>query len=534
MKKTKKILAVLLAVLMLFSVSSSALAADEAQETASSLSFIYKKALSFIGKAIDEILCEGASHIPDPVKWSEQTDEGFMEGTKTFLDSPAENAVFSLGYDSRSILTSDVVGNMYVGGTINLSKKLATEIIDDLKVRTVALSDGSSRGITVLAEVDAYGLSLPDVREIRLRLADLISEKNINSITVSVLHQHSAVDTLGMNGDIFKMVLFNPASSLFGKAVENGKNQKYMENLYETCAESIEAAVSSMTEGKLYYGTADQSEYLEDKRAPYVNDANFNRFRFVPSNNTKETWLVSTEVHCVGNGAAGTAISGDYPYYAEQVINQKANANVFFYMGAQQGTTLNTDENTVENYSEEMSRIDSMKGFGKSIGNALVAITDEKEVEPLLNIKYKEVLFPVKNGILYLGAKVGLFEALVEKDGKNLYVKTEIGYMELGNDLAFAITPGELAAEIAYGGCLQSDSWTGEAWNYKSLQDIVSENCGGRKLMVIGLSNDQIGYIIPDNNFMPQIAEESQSLELVSLGSETASILVKEFEALVK
>lgn len=528
MKKSKTLVAVILAAIMIFTPTTAALAADGT--AAAQTSVIYKAVYNVLGDVINAILTEAAKHMPDNPKWETQSKDGFMQGTEVFLEESAENAEFSLGYDSRSILTDDVLGKMYVAGSISLSEKFATEIADDLKVRTVAISDGSGRGISVLCEVDAYGLSLPDVRKIRTMLSSFSNEKGINSITVSVLHQHSAIDTFGMNGNAIKMLLTNPVSAYFNKDMQNGKNEKYMQNLFNVCSESIKAAVANMTSGKLYYGTASQSEYLTDKRAPFVSDENFNRFRFVPNNNSKETWLVSTEIHCVGNGAAGTVVTGDYPYYAEQVINEKANANVLFFMGAQQSTTLNRNENTVENFSEDMTRLESLAGFGKSIGNTLLKIENETEISPLLNIRYKEVLFPVDNAVLLLGCKLGLFDAYVEKADGKYYVRSEVGYMELGDNLAFAIIPGELAAEIAYGGCLQADSWSGNAWEYASLQETVSD----RKLMVLDLANDQIGYIVPDNNYIPMIAKESDSIELVSLGENTASTLVTAFESLVK
>ena len=335
-----------------------------------------------------------------------------------------------------------------------------------------------------------------------------------------------------MNGNIFEMALINPIKVLFGGQTNNGKNTAYMENLKQKCKESIEAAVGSMTTGKLYYGTADQSAYLIDKRAPYVSDSSFNRFRFVPSDGSKETWLVSTEIHCVGNGAAGTVITGDYPYYAEKVINETADANVLFFMGAQQSTSQNRNETTVENYREDMTRLEEMKGYGESIGNALCAVTDETEVAPLLNVRYKKILLPISNPILLLAGKAGMFESLVVKNKDGVFVSTELGYIELGTDLAFAVIPGELAPELAYGGCLQGDeSWSGEDFSYPSMQEMIADS--GRTLKVLDLANDQVGYIIPDNNFMPMLAEESDSLELVSLGKKTASCVMDEFASLI-
>ncbi|MGN1194254.1 MAG: hypothetical protein ACI4SB_02095 [Acutalibacteraceae bacterium] len=531
MNNTKKIISVLLAIVLVLAAPVSAFAAD-GEKTASKAQ---KALLNLSQRVVDCAVSAIASVYPTPKAWTNpDTDTGFMAGTEEFLSEPAENAVFSLGYDSRSILTDtdSIIGKMYVGGSISLKKKLATAVEDDLRVRTAAVSDSSGRGISVLVSVDAYGLSLPDVREIRQSVSELTKEKNINSITVTVLHQHSAVDTLGMNGNIFEMALINPVKVLFGGETQNGKNDAYMENLKLKCKESIENAVNSMTEGKLYYGTADQSAYLTDKRAPYVSDSSFNRFRFVPSDGSKETWLVSTEIHCVGNGAAGTTITGDYPYYAEKVINETAGANVLFFMGAQQSTSLNRTEATIENYREDMTRLEELAGFGESIGKSVCAITDETEVAPLLNVRYKQILLPISNPILLLAGKAGMFESLVVKNKDGVFVSSELGYIELGTDLAFAVIPGELAPELAYGGCLQGDSsWSGEDWTYPSMQQIIADS--GRTLKVLDLANDQIGYIIPDNNFMPMIYEESDNLELVSLGKKTASCLMGEFESLI-
>lgn len=537
--KTKKIISVILAITMLLAIPFTAYAADKPSAATDKGSF-YKSVMTVMGKAVDNLVAVIASAFPVPSSWQKAEDittEGLMTGTDEFLTEKSENARFSLGYDSRSIIDGfDVVGNTYVSGGIAFKKKIAESVEDDLKVRTVALSDGSGRGTTLFVVLDAYGIALPEVREIRARLSEFSAQNNINSITFSVLHQHSAVDTYGMNGDIWEMALVNPWKVLFEKPTNNGKNRAYMEYLYDRCIESVKSAVADMKTGAMYYGTADQTAYLLDKRAPFVCDPNFNRFRFVPDDGSTETWLVSSEIHCVGNGVQGTTITADYPYYAEKTINETAGANVLFYMGAQQSTSQNTNEDTVTNYSKDMPRLESLKSFGDSIGKAIAAISEETEVSPLLNITYKQIMLPVDNQILLLGGKVGMFEAKIAKTGFNKYsVVTEIGYMELGDDLAFAIIPGEIAPEIVYGGCLQgSDSWSGDNWDYPSLQKIVSSKGKDRRLMVLDLANDQIGYIIPDNNFMPIIVEESDSLEFVSLGSRTASGIVTAFETVIK
>lgn len=531
----KRVLSAIIALCLCFTLVFSSVAAgvETNKEDYVTYSAIEKFFYNVVDDVIDVLVKSLAHFFPTPDSWDGEEVAGFMPGTEEFSDAPAADAKWSLGYDARSILPEneeDVLGKLYVAGSIGIEGKKATKIYDDLKVRTAALSDGS--GTSVFVVVDSYGLALTDVREIRTRLSNYAAEKGIEAITVSVMHQHSAVDTFGMNGNIFEMVLFNPLFTLFDQKTVNGKNDKYMENLFEKCVDSVKTATESMTEGEMYLGTADASKFTKDKRQPFVMDENFNRLRFVPADGSKETWIVSTPIHCVGNGAGGTEITGDYPYYAEQEAADKA--NLMFYLGAEEGTTQERNENTVVDYVTEETGIENTVGFGKAIAREIANITDETPVAPLLNIRYKEIILPIDNAILLLAGKAGLFENCVKKVDGKYSVVTEIGYMEMGEDLAFAIIPGELAAEIAYGGCLSADySWSGEDWSYPSLQEIVAENAGDRELHVLGIANDQIGYIIPDNDYMPMIHEDSKSLEFVSLGETTASRIVGEFNCLV-
>lgn len=532
----KRVLSIIVALCLCFTLTFSSVAAGVETNTESYVTYsaFEKMFYNIVDDVIGAVVKAIAHFIPTPDSWdSDEETAGFMAGTEEFSDAPEAGAVWSLGYDSRSILPEnkeDIIGKYYVAGSIGIEGKKATKVYDDLKVRTAAMSDGS--GTSVFVVVDSYGLALSDVREIRVRLADYAKANDIEAITISVMHQHSAVDTFGMNGDIFEMVLFNPLFTMFDQETENGKDDAYMENLFTQCVDSVKAATENMTEGELYLGTADASKYTKDKRQPYVMDENFNRLRFVPADGSKETWIVSTPIHCVGNGAGGTEITGDYPYYAEQEVGDKA--NLMFYLGAEEGTTQEKNENTVVDYVVEETGIENTIGFGKAIARDLAAITDETAVAPLLNIRYREITLPIDNSILLLAGKAGFFENCVKKIDGTYSVVTEIGYMEMGDDMAFAIVPGELAAELAYGNCLSAEySWSGKDWAYPSLQEIVTENAGDRELHVLGLANDQIGYIIPDNDYMPMIHEDSKSLEFVSLGETTASRIVTEFNFLV-
>lgn len=460
--------------------------------------------------------------------------ENFYEGTKDFLTEAAEGAKWSVGYAGASLQTgNELDGRHYVGGSLSLNKA-ATSVNDDQRVRVVCLDDGSGRGTVAFAVLDAFGLPLPDVREIRSRLEDFAKMNNIVSINVSVLHQHSCVDTLGMNGNILEMLFKNPITntinSLLGadKKLVNGQNEEFMENLFTVTATAIREAYADMKTGEILYSEIDASDYIYDKREPMVYDTDIHRFRFVPDDETaKETWLCNAAIHCVGNGAAGTDVTGDYPYYMEQVINE-AGANFFYIQGAELAITSDNDP-IVEKYGD-MDRLERLKYYGAELGNLVVnSDAEETPVEPMLNIRFMEYKVPVTNQILIFAAKMGLVTNLAVKNGKDIEVITEIGYMELGDKLAVALIPGELESAIAYGGALDSsDSYRGENWDYPSMQDIIGND---RDLLVFGLTNDQIGYILTDNDYSSIVSGVNE--EIVATGDKAGSSTITAFEELI-
>lgn len=559
----KKVISLLLSVVMVFTVfsvalTSSAFAADTAASESVAVTSIdfggikiptswdelggmMLKSLYKLADQIIDALVKGINKNIPSVKFEQKenfTSEMFFEGMEDYLSAPASNAVWSLGYGSASLQTGDELdGKHYVGGSLSFPKtKAATAIYDDQRVRVIAINDGSGRGTLVFAVIDGFGISSTDVRGIRKELADFAKANNIVGINISVLHQHSCVDTFGMNGDLVKMIFTNPAlnriNNTFGTDYKllNGQNASFMKHLYDVTVDSVKEAVNSMTIGKMYYSEIEAGEYIRDKREPMVFDSKIHRFRFVPDNGTKETWLCNMAIHAVGNGAAGTAITGDYPYYIEQEVN-KAGANFIQIQGAELAISSKHDS---LNLPEGTPRLESLKIYGTALGKLIVESNEaETEVAPLLNYRMKEYYVPVTNQILEFAGRLGaLTNTVVTTDGDNhvLEVATELGYLEIGTKLAVAIIPGELEPAIAYGGYLDADhSWTGTDFDYPSLQDIVGTD---KELLVFGLMNDQIGYILEDNDYSSILSGVNE--EIVATGNVAGSTTINAFEELME
>ena len=524
----KKFTAILLTLAVLF--SAFAVPASAATEVTSDFERGFYR---FVDNLLDTVVTGIATLIFEPRDWETKDNyvsENFYEGLapEQFIDEPAEGAKWTLGYANASLLTGkELEEEHYVGGSLSVTKKLADEVRDDQKVRTIAISDG--RGISIFAAIDTFGLANNEVRVIREKFQAYADSKgyNITSINISALHQHSCVDTLGLNGDIVGALFTSSVKNLFGMELASGKNKNYMENLYKVTVQSMAEAVENMEDGELYYGNVDITEYIKDKRAPKVFDGNLNRIRFVPAaEGAKETWLINLPIHCVGNGAAGTMLTGDYPYYIEKYLNENENANFIQILGAELAITSEYPENLVvdpelvNKYNDEGYA--RLAAFGELLAKSAASITNDTPIAPILNVRHTELFVPVKNTIFKLAARGGLLTNTVVKNGLDYEVVTEVGYAEFGTSLAIAIVPGELAPEIAFGGAITAeDSWDGKDWNYSYFADVTD-----RKLIVFGITNDQIGYMMTNNDWRSYLTENE---EIVSTGPEAGAFIAEAY-----
>ena len=521
----KRLIAIILSVAMIFSATSlPVLAADEFTASEITLNTIGEKVIQGLVGVITAL-------IKAPNKWLSE-DKYFetteLYDTKTEFVDDAQAEYWSLGYASDTLQTGNEL-ECYVGGSLAVTKKLATEVYDDQRVRTVAISDG--RGTHVFVALDCFGFASSEVYKVRDMLSSFAKENNVVSINISSLHQHSCVDTFGMNGDLVGALFLSPIRNILGIPNPSGQNEAFMNNLYAKVIGTVETAVKNMTEGDLYYGSVDISEYIHDKRDPQVIDPNLNRFRFVPADGNTETWIVNLAIHTVGLGAGGTSVSADYPYYMEKYINENAKANFMMIQGAELAITSEYGENLVvdpaivEKVDEGYAR---MAAYGAKLGEFACSVQDSKKIDPILNYATSTYLIPTENQILILAGKGGLLTNTVVKTGLWKYsVVSEVGYMELGKDIAVVIAGGELAPEIAYGGATtKEESWSGEEWNFEPIKD----NVDGRTLIVFGITNDQTGYMLTDNSWRSFLCENE---EIVTPGPKAGSAFATAFYGLL-
>ena len=537
---SKKVLAVILSLILTFSVVAVPVGAADISFDDINIEDINIENFNienFFNQLIDKLIAFVLTYLNRywpgyEDQWVDQEEyvpEHFYTGEETFDTEVADGAKWEMGYAGASLLDGidATSGDYFLAGTLEpIAGRVPVRVIDDQRVRVYAVTDGVS-GVVIQAVIDGFGFSRGDVQIIRERMEEFAAENNVVAINVSVLHQHSCIDTLGMNVPLAQALILNTGNAAAGGIIEDlkvEKNQEFMENLYAKTVLSMKRAVKAMKPGELSYGSADIGELIYDKREPKDFDPNINRLRFVPDDGTTEIWVLEAGIHCTMLGAGPDELTADFPFYIERKIKMETGANVVYDQGAELAIT--TDCDTL-NLPEDIDGIDRMIAYGEAVADRVIAIDNDVKLDPVLNIKMAEVRLDVTNEILTLASREDVLNPVIVRTEDDYQMITEIGYMELGNEVAIFICPGEFDPLLIYGGPESGDaSWSGEEWGYEPLKNFTScEN-----VMVFGLSNDQAGYVLRDNEYHSMFTENE---EINVISTSAGSTFVNAFIDLV-
>ena len=488
------------------------------------------RAHEFVG-----ILTRGAWYEPSCKKPQNPT---FRPGDARFLWESGD--CWTLGFAKRNLTDAPEVLNGLKEGRFlvaGYNRTPAESIMDDMFARAVYLDDNTGRGGILYASVDCVGLSNRDVNAIRALAWAWAGPAGIRSIQVAATHTHAGIDTVGLWDDL----------------PYDGKDPWFQRHVIEQAAAALKAAYENRRDGKLFVGDTQVGDLFEDTRTPEVYDQKLTRFRFEPTQG-KEVYLLSTGCHPEIMGPNNPMVSADFPAYAAQYIHEKTGAEAMFIQGAlgvlvtvkDLQSILDAHRGGDPSYGRSLVR-----PFGEEIAKRALAIGEETELRPLLNITSREFELPLENLSLILSVKLGLINHDVYATPFKPYkyaTTCELSYIRLG-DRAHGVdvlcVPGELAPELAFGGFLGKDeASSGKAYPRKAIFEYLNEyGFASERQLVFGLCGNFIGYIIPDNDFhvdwfQPYLAGSTDGLgrghyeETVSAGPRTAGVITETFRGM--
>jgi hypothetical protein len=417
---------------------------------------------------------------------------------------------------SRRVITPDLSlhAPVYLAGFAN--NRIATEVHDPLYVRCLALQAQALP--VVLCSADLIGLFYDDVLEVREMVRNRVDRPELPLI-VAVTHNHEGPDTMG----------------LWGKQTGvSGLNAAYMEFLRDQIAQAAVEAVQRLQPARAVVGNAsDQllTATYDDTRPPVVHDDIVTVLHLTSTDGKVLGTLVNWNSHPEALGSKNTRITADFlaSFYRKM---DHDDASVVFLNGALGGMQSPLGGSIADPATRETLRESSFR-FAEVLGERLALVAQQAiaraRTVPVTSIDYREQLarIPVANKGFVAAAQAGVFGSRKRfQELRNL--ETPVGFLRLRNHdepvLDAAMIPGEAYPELSVGGI---DLMSGADFPTARRETPYREMMRAPFQMVVGLANDEIGYIIPklqwdENPPYLQNAEGPWYGEVNSPGPETA------------
>lgn len=501
------------------------------------------KVLYNLLNVVVEVLVKAICFIyPDPATWldlEEHTTDTFLEGREEYKTGADAGNYWSLGYASRSLIPDDFEADKYYLGRDLMNKK-AEGVYDDMRIRVAVLDDNSGEGAVVIGAIDALGVTSTDVRAIRAGVLEYCKEKGIkvSSINITSTHAHSALDTQGVSTEFFYKLFVSSFKNLLGFKGELPFMEAptfFKQYFIEQSIIAVNAAFEDMEKGSLYYDSIDASEYIKDKRELVSKEdiPEIASLYFVPDSGSEDTYIADITCHPTSFSASNGLVGSDYIYYIDQYIRQQEGANFVMIQGAVgQLTRDNVDVDTtgMDEWTEKGAET---KLLGETFGECIISAEYETELEPVINAHHTELVITPENSILALACEVNLVNNQVYYTEDGVGIISEIGYVEFGNKVGFALFPGELYPEVFWGHEIIGDTtWDSTEWAYPALNNSVN----GVDVFAVSLANDALGYVLTDDNFafMGHIIGDGIADEVLSVGKHTGSYFVGTYLDLIE
>ena len=541
-----KFISIVLCFSMLFCINASAIDSQAVSVQSESAGDVFMKGLYNTLNVIVEGLVSTICKIyPDSQKWQnineyDSAEVGFMSGRENYQTEVAEGSFWTLGYSSRSLVPEDIDNGKYNIGR-DLTNKLAQGVYDDQRIRVAVIDDNSGEGAVVLGAIDALGVTSTDIRTMRKTILEYCNEQNINVASINIVstHAHSALDTQGVSTGFANKLFGAFWTNIFGidSTLPGLETAAYFKEFFiDESIKAIKEAFEKRESGKLYFSTADFGEFIKDKRGLISKDnlPETAILRFVPDSGIGDTYIADITCHATSFSAGHNLVGSDYIYYMDEYIKSEVGGNFIMIPGAVGQVSRDIDVDTTG-----MTEWESWGAQAKYLGTTfakLVLAAEYTELAPVLNAVHREIFVTPENSILVLACEIGLVNNKVYYDGllfKDYMMATEMGYLEFGNEVGFALFPGELYPETFWDDEITGGAnWDGTQWQYDSLFESVE----GVDVYCVSLANDAIGYVLTDNNFafMGHIIGDGIADEVLSVGKHIGSFLVSEYLEMVK
>ncbi len=363
------------------------------------------------------------------------------------------------------------LGNLQMGGSVvdltpqdptwlgHQVKKDDFKVVKNLNARTAVIQkDGKTIAIV---GADLFGMSYSEIQPIQ----SLLKKQGIDHLFLAMSHNHAATDTIGIYGFYPKDYVGYIQKQIVQGVLEAKNN---LQPVGRWIASSDELSLK----GARVQGLA------RNARNPGIVDPQLAVMQALSKDGKPIVTFVHFSCHPEGLSRGVKETSPDFPGYLCDALQKKLGGTAIFLNGALGGMVTGDTISRTHSEAEKAGL-----HLAKEAERILKFAVSPQEFKFSVNVSRFEV--PLTNPRLILFMNMSGRRKLHE--GR---VVTEMAHLRLG-DAELVTVPGELLPELSF--------------------EILSK-MDGYPRMIIGLTNDELGYIVPGYDFRAGSYEESMSV----------------------
>jgi hypothetical protein len=451
---------------------------------------------------------------------------------------------------AKTLITPSLNGSrVYLAGFGH--NRIASAVHDPLYVRCASLKIAKTS--VVLCAADLIGLFYEDVQKIRRKFRAQSGSDAL--LIVACTHVHEGPDTLGLWGP---------------SPLESGVDAAYLESVEDRISETAVAAFRNMEPGRMRLARDEHpllAELQSVDRPPYVKDPLLHILQLQRrSNGEAIATLVFWTDHPETLNRKNTEITADFPGWICRNLEQRYGGTALMFNGAAgKVSTLGAQVALLDPVTGQVAEDGGWRKpelLGTLIGQlAEQALATGEPANPnMLTIRSSAFFLPLANDRFRIAHAAHVFgerrplftegkpdNSVAEREidhqtvrlatGKDL--QSEVDYVELrtGSRILVQLVtiPGEIFPELVNGGITR---YPGADYPDAPMEIAVRSLLKSKYQLIIGLGNDEMGYIIPKAEWDEQPPWLNNSPrayygEINSPGPETAPVIAQALAELI-
>ena len=358
--------------------------------------------------------------------------------------------------------------------------RVATGVHDDLYARCLAFSTGAKP--LVMCEVDLIGFFLDDVERVRAKVSEA-------DVVVASTHVHEGPDTMG---------LWGPALGKSG--IDSAYNTFVVDRVVEAAHGAI-GALQPATPSLTVVHASELDSFIDDDRPPVRHDPDLIILSLTGKDGKRIATAVNWANHPETLGSRNTLISADYPGFFYKRLEAKLGGMAVLWNGAVGGMQSPLGAKIKDPATGQVAEERSFRKtqvLGERIADLAADAARAAKPVRIDKVEFAEriIEIPVTNRGFEMAAQADLYKGR-KKTTANGATTTPVGLIRMSGRepvLAIALIPGEMYPELSLGGV---ERYAGADFPDAPVETPIKSMLHAPFKMLIGLADDEIGYIIP-------------------------------------